>query len=70
VAVVKALQGTSKEKEAAPLSVGTSPIQSTDLHMKNFEQLRYLQSLYNDGILTEDEYMEQKKSILNSLRKL
>jgi len=69
-AVVKALQGTSKEKEAAPLSAGVSPIQSTDFRMKNFEQLRYLQSLYNDGILTEDEYVEQKKGILDSLRKL
>jgi len=47
VAVMKALQGNDKEKEAAPVSAGTSSI---DLRMKNFEQLRYLQSLYADTI--------------------
>ena len=72
VAVMKALQGNDKEKEAAPLSTGTSPGKSIniDLRMKNFEQLRYLQSLYSDGILTEEEYMEQKRGILDSLRYL
>ena len=62
---MKALQGNSKEKEAAPVSAGMSSI---DLRMKNFEQLRYLHSLYADGILTEEEFMEQKQSILDSLR--
>jgi len=38
--------------------------------MKNYEQLRYLQSLYEDGILNKDEYDEQKKNILTSLSKL
>ena len=38
--------------------------------MKNFEQLRYLQQLYEDQILDEKEYIEQKRSILLSLRKL
>ena len=38
--------------------------------MKNFEQLRYVQQLFNDGILTDAEYNEQKETILLSLRKL
>ena len=38
--------------------------------MKNYEQLRYVQQLYDDGILCEEEYAEQKQDILGSLRKL
>ncbi len=38
--------------------------------MKNFEQLRYLQQLYDDGILSQAEYTEQKRSILCALRML
>ena len=49
--------------------VGVSPGRSVELRMKNFEQLRYLQHLYDDGILTA-EYEEQKGKILSSLRKL
>lgn len=47
-----------------------SPGKSIELRMKNFEQLRYLQQLFEDGILTQTEYMEQKQTILTSLRKL
>lgn len=50
--------------------VGISPGRSVELRMKNFEQLRYLQQLYDDGILTSTEYEEQKDKILSSLRKL
>ena len=38
--------------------------------MKNFEQLRYVTQLYEDNILTESEYAEQKQNILESLCKL
>jgi len=71
VAVMKALQGTNgKEKESASLSASMSPGASIDLRIKNFEQLRYLQSLHADEILTEEEYMELKGNILESLRNL
>ena len=53
-----------------PAQLGISPGRSVELRMKNFEQLRYLQQLYDDGILTSTEYEEQKKKILSSLRKL
>ena len=38
--------------------------------MKNLEQLRFHQNLFEDGILDEKEYTEQKASILSSLRKV
>ena len=38
--------------------------------MKNFEQLRYLQQLYEDNILNETEYLEQKNNILAVLRNI
>ena len=47
------------ETSASP--VGLSPGKTADLRMKNLEQLRYLQNLFDDGILNEEEYAEQKK---------
>jgi hypothetical protein len=41
-----------------------------ELRIKNYEQLRYLQQLYNDGILTAEEYHEHKQLIITSIRKL
>ena len=35
-----------------------------DLRMKNFQQLRYLQQLYEDNILDDEEYVEQKRNII------
>ena len=40
-----------------------SPGKAVELQMKNFEQLRFLQQLFVDGILSKSEYTEQKKSI-------
>jgi len=51
-------------------AAGVSPAKSVELRMKNFEQLRYLQQLFDDGILSEGEFTEQKQSILSALRKL
>ena len=41
-----------------------------DVRMKNLEQLKFLQQLYEDGILSHAEFIEQKGIILDSLRKL
>ena len=72
VAIVEALQdkGKTTGTSAAPVSTGMSPGKCIDLRMKNFEQLRYLQSLLDDGILSEAQYAEQKRSILDILNKL
>ena len=76
IAITKALGGNVKENEAtnspvnSPGSVCVSPGKVVELRMKNYEQLRYLQSLFEDGILSQTEYTEQKHTILDSLRKL
>ena len=38
--------------------------------MKNYEQLRVIQQLYDDGIINDKEFAEQKQSILTFLRKI
>ena len=78
VAIVKALSSEAPKKvddptvtpRHLPAAACVSPAKSVELRMKNIEQLRYLQQLYDDGILSEKEYVEQKQSILSALRKL
>ena len=78
VAIVKALSDSKKETlpaETPQLCSGTlgpamSPSKAVGLRMKNFEQLRYLQQLYEDNILNEKEYLEQKNNILAALRNI
>ena len=62
-------RATSKSSTST-CSSRISPSKSIELRMKNFEQLRYLQQLLDDGILNEREYAEQKQTVINSLRKL
>ena len=52
-----------------PVSVGMSPLKAADLRMKHLEQLRYLQQLMEDGIISEGEFVEQKGIVLENLRK-
>ena len=59
--IVKALKTDPKEKIASP---GNSPV---DLRMKNYQQPRYLQQLYEDSILNEGEY-KQKSILANELQ--
>ena len=75
VSIVHALSGLKGKEQGTPtkgasVSIGISPGKSVELRMKNFEQLRYLQQLYEDQILDENEYKEQKQNILTALRKL
>lgn len=71
VAIVNTLSNTEKPKnDTVCKAVGVSPGKSIELRMKNYEQLRYLQQLYDDNIINECEFKEQKESILLSLRKL
>ena len=57
--------GTTRER-----SVHFSPGKKVDIRMKNLEQLRVLQSLMEDGILSEAEFLEQKCIVLQSLKNL
>ena len=62
VAIVEALQdkgkATATSSNIVTVSTGISAVKCIDLRIKNFEQLWYLQSLLDDGILTEAEYNE------------
>ena len=70
-ALMKALAETPrKDEERQTESCGVSPCKAVDLRMKNYQQLRYIQQLFDDGILSNAEYVEQKQCILTSLRKL
>ena len=72
VAFADALKGKEKDekRQGSVVTSGISPGRSVELRMKNYEQLRYLQQLYDDGILTREEYQEQKQLIITSIRKL
>ncbi len=73
IALTKVLGGTPSEDNEGTTTcrqTGVSPGKTIELRMKNYEQLRYLQQLFDDSILSETEYIEQKQGILASLRKL
>ena len=73
VAIMKATTPpttVAQPPQQAPPSVVMSPGKSVELRMKNLQQLRFLQQLFDDNILSETEFLEQKESILDSLRKL
>ena len=76
-AVAKAFSPPSTSQVASASSqmpctstVGMSPGKSIELRMKNLQQLRYVQELYEENILSEPEFIEQKQMILDSLQKL
>ena len=50
--------------------VGISPSKIADLRMKKLQELRELQALMEQSVLTQDEFQEQKHLVLDSLRKL
>jgi len=51
------------------VGIGISPTKITELRLKKMQELRELQSLLEQNILTE-EFVEQKRLVLDSLRKL
>ena len=55
---------------STPTPTLNSPNKTVDTRMKNLEQLKYLQQLREDGILTEEECLTQKKIVLQSLNRL
>ena len=72
-AIAKVLSPQPVAPSAPPISspsVGISPSKSTDLRMKNLQQLRLLHQLYEDKVLTEKELTQQKNLILEQNMKL
>ena len=75
VAITKAVSPSTFGAQESPSpatnqpSLVVSPGKSVDLHMKNL-QLWFIQQLFDDNILSQEEFLEQKRSILEALRKL
>lgn len=57
-------------KEAENVAVHFSPRKKVDVRLKNLEQLRILQSLLEDGILSIEEFTQQKCIVLRELNNL
>ena len=54
----------SQQSDASPsLQVRCSPSKTVDIRMKNLDQLCCLQCLWEDGILTEEEFLAQKQIV-------
>ena len=51
-------------------AVGYSPGKTSDLRMKNLQELRELQQLLEQRILTPEEFAEQKALVLTAMHKL
>ena len=58
---------TASSQMPSTPTVGMSPGKSIELRMKNLQQLRYVQELYEENILSEAEFMEQKQDSLQKL---
>ena len=70
IAITKAISPPSTVNLPTNQSFVISPCKSVDLHMKNLQQLCFIQQLFDDNILSQEEFMEQKGRILDALCKL
>ena len=72
-AIVRALKPESPKQRSSMPSVMAktfSPNSHANLRRKHLEDLRTLHDLHEDGVLTDEEYVEQKQGILSTLREL
>ena len=67
-AISPSTQETPSPQHHQPLAM-LSPMKSVNLQMKNLPQLRFVQQLFEDKVLTQ-ELRAKKRSILDSLLKL
>ena len=51
-------------------ALGTNPAKEIESHSKYYKQLNELNQLRSSGIITEEEYLEEKESVMCVLRKL
>ncbi len=63
-------QTTPPKSQSTISRVGLSPGRVTDLRIKKLQELRELQQLLEQNILSDEEFTEQKALVLDSLRKL
>lgn len=69
-AFAKVFASPGRSNQSPKASVGMSPSKVADVRMKHLEQLRYIQNLMEDQVLSENEFIEQKEIILSTLRKM
>ena len=69
-AFAKALSPATQSTSPSTSQSMCSPSKVVDIRMKNLEQLRCLQQLREDGILTDQEFLIQKSIVLKSLNQL
>ncbi len=50
--------------------LGVSPAKAAEIRGKSFGQLSVLKQLYDDNVLTQEEFQDQKNVILSHLKKL
>ena len=60
--------GPSKGVRPPALPDGMSPGKKVNLRSQYLSQLKTLQTLRDDSVLTNEEFYEQKTSILNTLK--
>lgn len=61
---------TTRGQSTSRMGLQLSPGRAADVCMKNLEQLRFMQKLVDDGILSQEEFLEQKHCIMEALRKI
>ena len=62
-AISPSTQETSSPLHHQP-SAMLSPMKSLQLQRKNLSQLHFIQQLFEDKVLTQEEYIEQKRGAL------
>lgn len=64
------IRSTQIQNIAEPIGTGISPGKAVDIRGRSLQQLATLKQLYVDGVLSQDEFDEQKDIILSGLKKL
>lgn len=66
LAICKALSPTTASESGS----ASSPSKVITLRMKNYEQLKCLKQLKDEGIMEDHDYVEQKEKVMGTLCKL
>lgn len=72
-AIVKAIKGSPPRSETSSTDCENkkiSPLKLTTIRRNCLDDLKRLKNLYEDDVLSEQEYAEEKKSILATLKTL
>jgi len=70
VAFAHALRGSPVAAVKTPPSTGISPGKKAQLSQQYLQQLTTIRNLHDDGILTDEEFGDEKRRIMTNLRSL